>query len=366
MDDCLTEFNEDLSLVQLCRKGVCYELPKSFHWHEDILTSFDDNRFRQMLRVSRSQFHFLLGLIANDEVFQKSPERQFQVELQLAIVLFRLGSSGESASISKIASVFGVGDGGTLIKITQRVFKAFLKLQSQYLYWPDSNERSEIVRETFDELPFCIGYIDGTEIKLAEAPCKNHEAFHSRTRIYSVKVQVVCDRHLKIRHVVTGYCGSTHDAKIFKNCSIFTEKSSYFSGQQYLAGDSAYPLSSIVITPYRSNSRHLDANKRKKFNKRHSKYRVRVEHCFGVLKGRFCSLTELRMRFQNEESHQLCNEWILVCCILHNILLATTEVGDFEETSPLNIDSTESNAVDCETFEIKRQSLYNLMFGGEN
>ncbi|GBP12937.1 Protein ANTAGONIST OF LIKE HETEROCHROMATIN PROTEIN 1 [Eumeta japonica] len=181
----------------------------------------DDNRFRQMLRVDRTQFAHLLSLIENDDVFAKCSGKQFPVDIQLAVVLYRLGSSGESASIRKIASTFGIGDGGTLTKITRRVFKAFLKQLHLYIYWPDPTERSEIVRETFNELPFCVGYVDGTEIKLAEAPIKNHEAFFSRNHVYAIKAQMVCDYKRKIRDVVVGYSGSTHDAKIFKNQAIF-------------------------------------------------------------------------------------------------------------------------------------------------
>lgn len=40
------------------------------------------------------------------------------------------------------------------------------------------------------ELPFCIGYLDSTEIKLAEAPVKNQEAYFSRKYQYSIKLQV--------------------------------------------------------------------------------------------------------------------------------------------------------------------------------
>lgn len=348
-----------------CRRGVVYEVPKSIHWREDVLSSMDENRFRQMLRVSREQFAHLLSLICSDKVFTKCTGKQFPIDLQLAIVLFRLGSSGESASIAKIATFFGIGDGGTLVKITKRIFSAFLKLIQQYIFWPDSTERSEIVRETFSELPFCIGYVDGTEIKLAEAPVKNHVDYFSRCHIYALKAQIVCDYELKIRHVVTGYSGSTHDSKMLKNCSLYKEPSQFFSGQEWIAGDSAYPLSNTIITPYRSNAQHLDAIKRKQFNLQHSKFRVRVEHCFGILKGRFNSLKELRMRIHNEESQTFCNDWVLVCCILHNILIDSTDIEQFEEVSQ-NQSAVEEQLEESSrtSFEMKRQMLYHLMFPG--
>jgi len=114
---------------------------------------------------------------------------QHPIDLQLAIVLFRLGSSGNSASVRKISTTFGVGDGGTLALFTERVFTAILRLSRNYIYWPKREEREEIVSNTFHELPYCIGYIDGSKIKLFEKPPKNHEVYYSRHRIYSVKMQ---------------------------------------------------------------------------------------------------------------------------------------------------------------------------------
>ena len=102
-----------------------YIIPKSTVWYDDVLSQFDDNRFRQMLRCSKDQFLLFASQI--------SYSRSFIIKIhanhrQLAIVLFRLGPSGESASIRKIATLFGIGDGGTIQKITPRVIRTILKL----------------------------------------------------------------------------------------------------------------------------------------------------------------------------------------------------------------------------------------------
>ncbi|KAI8115356.1 Protein ANTAGONIST OF LIKE HETEROCHROMATIN PROTEIN 1 [Lucilia cuprina] len=364
VDEVLDELVENLFLVMECRRGFFNTVPKSVIWRDDILTTLDENRFRQMLRVERKQFLMLCDLIRNDPEFTKAhSSKQFTVELQLAIVLFHLGSSGESASIKKIATIFGVGDGGTILTITKRIFKAFLRLQSEYIYWPDESERNQIVLDTFDELPFCIGYIDGTEIKLAESPVEDHTSYFSRNHVYSIKAQVVCDYKRKIRHIVVGHPGSWHDARIYRNSSLFKQKEQYFTSQQWIAGDSAYPLSGLLITPYRSNSRQLDKNAQIAFNLRHSKYRVRVEHCFGILKERFGSLKQLRMRLANKNSHKLCCDWFLVCCILHNILI--DDCPRFNETD-LILENTDEDSSE-EDFsnnsgEMKRKAIYSLMF----
>ncbi|XP_037932573.1 protein ALP1-like [Teleopsis dalmanni] len=318
------------------------------------------------MRVNKNQFAYLVALISEAEIFKKANgSKQFPIGLHLAIVLYRLGSSGESASIRKVAATFGIGDGATLMKITQRIFSVFITLLTKYIVWPSSSEQEQIISDTYNELPFCIGYIDGTEIKIADAPQINHEKYFSRNHIYSIKLQAVCDYKLRIRDVVVGYAGSTHDAKVFSNSILLKEKDRFFSNQSWIAGDSAYPLSDIIIPPYRRNSQQLTSEERIQFNKRHSKYRVRVEHCFGLLKENFCSLKELRVRIKNNKSHKFCCERILVCCILHNILLTEFEsqsreeihISAEEDLPDMLLYNNESSA-----YESKRKSIYNLMF----
>ena len=134
-------------------------------------------------------------------------------------------------------------------------------------------------------------------------------------------MQVVCDHRLKIRHAIIGHHGSVHDAKMFAESSIGQHPEQFFSDKQFMAGDSAYPLSRFVITPIRQNNTEFSEHQKAKFNEHFSKARVRVENCFGKLKEIFCSLKELRFRLTNEQNHTDCCNWILACCILHNILI---------------------------------------------
>ena len=53
----------------------------------------------------------------------------------------------------------------------------------RYIYWPDGAERQQIVERTFEELPHCVGYIDGSEIKLFEKSAKNRETYFSRQNL---------------------------------------------------------------------------------------------------------------------------------------------------------------------------------------
>ncbi|XP_067625245.1 uncharacterized protein [Eurosta solidaginis] len=324
---------------------VHHSITKSHHFLQDVWPDLDERRFRTIARVSRSTFQVLYDLIKYDEIFNGPRScKQFSLETPLLVVLYRLCSSGEDATISKIASLFGVSDGGAIQNMTNRIFQAIFRVRQQFVYWPDSAERQNLVAETFDELPHCIGYVDGTEIKLVEKPLDDPEAYFSRKHVYSLKAQAVCDYKLRIRHLVLGFPGSVHDARIY-NCNLVTEASSLFTGAQWLAGDSAYKLTSTVITPSRSTSTEMTSHQRNGFNRQFSQYRIRIEHCYGILKERFNSLKELRVAIRNDESVKFACRWILVCAILHNIVIQKT-------TSLLTITflvflSTKRYALDC-------------------
>ncbi|XP_039948356.1 protein ANTAGONIST OF LIKE HETEROCHROMATIN PROTEIN 1-like [Bactrocera tryoni] len=231
-------------------------------------------------------------------------------------------AAGDGQSVRKVASLFGVGDGGTIKNVTQRIFIAILRLKNEFLYWPNERERLEIVSATSKEMPGCVGYIDGSEIKLAEAPVMQHEIYYSRKRQYSVKLQAICDYKLRIRQVTIGYPGSVHDAKIFSNCSLAKHPERFLSTSQWVAGDSAYPLKPYLITPFRQNSVEHRKEERDLINAYFSKYRVRIENCFGLLKEKFGSLKELKFRMLSTSNKKECNDWIMACCILHNMLIS--------------------------------------------
>ncbi|XP_034486475.1 protein ANTAGONIST OF LIKE HETEROCHROMATIN PROTEIN 1-like [Drosophila innubila] len=366
IDEIMDDFLDDVMVIYFCRRGIGLKVPKPIKWRYNILSSFNDEHFYQMLRVSRNQFAKLVYLIKGDKVFARysASHRQMPIELQLAIVLFRLGSSGGNASVRKIGEIFGVGNGGTVVKITERMFTAILRLMPQYIYWPDVVERQQLVERTFQELPHCVGYIGTSEIKLFEKPIENHKVYLSRQRIYSVKLQIICDHKLRIRDTVAGSPGSYPDYKIFINCPIGISTETYLSGEQWVAGDSAYPPSSFLVTPFPNDSQKMSPNKLR-FNHRHSQYRARVQNCFELLKEKFSSLKEIRLRLKDKKSAKFLCEWILVCCVLHNILLEDYDPQNLDKE--LNTNCTKRTETEsCKFYslasESKREFLCKQMF----
>ncbi|KAJ6645256.1 Protein ANTAGONIST OF LIKE HETEROCHROMATIN PROTEIN 1 [Pseudolycoriella hygida] len=366
-ENILDELEDDLSVVYLCRYSYQSKVPKSYGFYDSVFFNLDDARFKRFVRCSRQHFSIILDKIKDHPVFHgKNCEKQFSPFFQLAVVMYRLGSNGNAASIGKISGLFGIGDGGTIDRLTARVFESIIALESEYLKWPLEEERMRLIHVTWDELPHCIGYTDGTEIILEEAPSKDSESYFSRTKKYSIKLQGTCDYTLKLRHILTGFPGSVHDARIFNSCDLAVSPEKYFSGEHWAAADCAYRLTRHVLTPFRrNNSSTMSSEQKKNFNKYFSSYRVRIEHCFGILKELLPSLKGLRLRIYNKKSHEFACKWIRVCCIIYNILLPFIEMSDFdytineEKNDDINFTVAETDKVG----QAKRAALVEIILG---
>jgi hypothetical protein len=83
-----------------------------------------------------------------------------------------------------------------------------------------------------------------------------------------------------------------HDARVYANSDFFLNKAKYIEEDDYVLGDSAYPISPFLITPFKNPFNHRQCQ----FNFIYSKHRVVVENAFGRLKARFKALKELSVK----------------------------------------------------------------------
>ncbi|GAB0091140.1 hypothetical protein DMENIID0001_059490 [Sergentomyia squamirostris] len=304
VDKGMDDFYNCLALLENHRYLFRSKVAKCL-WFEEILPTYDDSRLLQYIRVSREEFTFILHEICTDPVFIAKSGNQMPVEKQLALVLYRLRSFGDSSSIAKIAALFGIGDGD-----------------------PDS--------------------------------------YFSRKKRHSIKATIICDYQHRVRYLATGVPGSVHDAKMFANMALGKDPERFLTGSEWIAGDSAYKLTERIITPFRQNSTVMDQRSRAQFNRHFSSFRVRVEQVFGMAKEKFPSLKELRFRLGSEKNHMYSCNWVMVSFILYNMLLQfNMEKGiriNFDEfTSEENDNQIEEDITNLntnDTAERKRQNIY--------
>ncbi|EXX64371.1 hypothetical protein RirG_143350 [Rhizophagus irregularis DAOM 197198w] len=235
-----------------------YRVVKSKHWWQNVLPFYDITRFKKILRMHHHSFQQLANLIRSHHVFSSQGNKpQAYVEFQLAVFLCRLGSTG---SLFEVCSRFRIGE-GTVILCTKRVIQAILAKKKRFVKWPTSEERKK-VNEGFENLgglKNVIGAVDGTYIPMRNAPNKNPEVYFIRKKCYAIHCQ---------------------------------DYSHLIQDDDYLLGDSAYPISPFLIIPFKDPS----SQKHKKFNQFHSRYRVVIENAFGRLKARFRTLKDLDIK----------------------------------------------------------------------
>jgi hypothetical protein len=138
---------------------------------------------------------------------------------------------------------------------------------------------------------------------------------------------IVCDDRKRVTYYYAGWPGSTHDNRVFQNSRLFLNKNKYFNHLEYLLGDSAYSISTIMVQAFkkRMKTSHLPTDE-KRFNTELAKVRIASEHCIGILKGRFQCLkrNNIQLKGGKKEVKQLV-DLIGACIVIHNLLINYNE-----------------------------------------
>jgi hypothetical protein len=238
---------------------------------------------------------------------------------------------------------------------TNRCIIAILSLEKQVICWPDEEEKQEIKRriKTQCEFPSCLGFIDGTLFVLENKPLLDGEDYFSRKGTYGIAGLIVCDDHKRIRHVYTGWPGCSHDARVFDNSILARQPDNFFTGAEYLLADTGYTPSTQIVPAFKKPPTRRLSEDEAQFNFKLSSIRVRVEHCIGILKGRFQSLKGLRTVIRREKDIRQLVYWIRSCCVIHNLVLQDPVEQEWLEDEGEN-DGDEDEDEDGDEEEIPR------------
>lgn len=150
--------------------------------------------FQKKLRVSPTVFDRLKELIQHHDVFHNNSHvPQHPVEIQLAILLVRVGHYGNASSPEDVAQFAGVSV-GTVINATYRCLIAFLALHDEAVMMPPEEEKENakeyVERVTCPEWRNGFLLVDGTKFALFQKPGLHGEAWFDKNKNYSVDCQV--------------------------------------------------------------------------------------------------------------------------------------------------------------------------------
>ena len=123
--------------------------------------------------------------------------------------------------------------------------------QEHVIMWPSVQEQQNIA-ETFQSrysMPGVVGVLDSTHICIP-GPSDHRDSYINRKGHPSIQLQVTCDSSLLFTDVYTGWPGSVHDARVFRNSPLQAFLEGGISPSYHVLGDSAYPLTSYVLVPF--------------------------------------------------------------------------------------------------------------------
>ncbi|KAE8184648.1 hypothetical protein CF328_g7798 [Tilletia controversa] len=288
----------------------------------------DISFFRHLVRMLPEAFDAIASLIATHEAFLVKPRHPgAPVREQLAVALYWLGRSGNGASAATVAFACGCSE-ESVIAYTGRVVDALFDHRRRILCWASQREKEDAqawVAQRAKCTEFGNGWsmVDGSLIPLAFKPGGNafHREYFDRKGQYSLNLQlVVLPTTLRIIDFVAGYKGSTQDSRAFAASDIVKRPRRYMDEGEFVWTDSGYGLSEFTCGPYD----HVVAAKSgdfRRFNYAVSNVRVRSEHAFGYLKGRFQSMTGIRVPIKDEQEHHRAVKIVVAALVAHNIAL---------------------------------------------
>lgn len=304
--------------------------------------------FRDRFRMDRDTFDVILEqLTPRLLIGDRNCPVKISAEKQLLIYIKYVATQ---MTIQTLSDLFGVCE-ATIFRLIRKISGIICKdVMPDVIKWPSGQKIHETLRE-FENLkgfPGVIGAIDGSHIPI-RTPKQNPENYINRKCFPSVVLQAVCDANMHILDLHCGWPGSVHDSRVLKNSPLFSHAQEWFPGNTHLLGDSAYPLQTWLLTPFKDYG-NLNPDQ-KKYNYLHSSTRMAIERTFGSLKGRFRRLKYVDM-LDIEEIVKL----VLSICTLHELCLLQHDVYSSDEIED-EVNDFQYILRESRTAELKRNEI---------
>nr|CAI5841467.1 unnamed protein product [Callosobruchus analis] len=272
--------------------------------------------------------------------------RRFRITKATAVVYFRNNSVSPINQLLTALLFYAtnghqinIGDHmgmnqSTVSRIVGKVSRAIAGLRNRFIKMPSTPEDILCCQNNFYRLarfPRVIGCIDGTHVKIYSPGGEDGEVYRNRKSYFSINVQLVCDRNLKINNIVARWPGSVHDATIFNHSRLRTRFEAGEFGNSVMLGDGGYPLTQYLLTPLANP----DTQPHSLYNESHIRTRNCIERTNGVWKRRFPALC-YGLHCKTETNLAI----IVATAVLHNIALT---MHDEIPPSPEGINDEELN-----------------------
>lgn len=289
------------------------------------------DNFKSTFKVSRKTFDYICSLVKEHMMakthFAFTNGKSMSLNDQVALALVRLGSGN---SLISIGDSFGAHH-STVSQVTWRFVEAIEEKGLHHLQWPSTEQEMTQIKRKFEKirgLPNCCGAIDTTHITmLLTSSDQEANTWLDRKDNHSMILQAIVDPDLRFRNIVTGWPGKMNDSSVLQSSNFFKlcQKGEMLNGNkihlseeieltEYIIGDSGFPLLPWLVTPYQG----------KELSETEAEFNKRLFETHVVAQRALARLKEVWKMIQGDmwrpDKHKL-PRFILVCCILHNIVI---------------------------------------------
>lgn len=288
-------------------------IPKITNYVEEVIPSYNYSTFKSHFRMTPGCFEQFLMIMGNVRSLRKRHHGGRPIVPLQKMLLMVLWILGTPESFRSIGDRFNVCK-STVFHCLHRVARVInSELCKLYIKWPEEGNRGAESMGKYG-INYAIGAVDGCHIPITKPILHGYDYFN-RKKFYSMVLQGICNGNLLFIDVDIRWPGGVHDARVFRTSDIFQVLPNLCEPNFFVLGDSAYPLSKWVLTPYKNYGQLTPVQLN--YNKIHSKTRVKIEHAFGLLKGRF---RRLRDCLDIKEAKDIV-EIVVASCVLHNMCI---------------------------------------------
>lgn len=267
--------------------------PRIFKDRPDFLTDLSEEDFYDRFRFTKDSFRSLLTLL-RPYIANRSRRNHALSKAERILCTLRFYATGSFLSL--LGDVHFVHK-STASRVVHEVTKAIVDHLSPTVIKMPTDERTlGHNMSTFAEksgFPGAGFAIDCTHVRI-QAPTQDPEDYVNRKLYHSINVQTVVDPVGNYVNVVARWPGSTHDAFILRDSSVWDLfESGTLKGKTIVLGDGGYPCRPWLMTPVPGLN---PTQAQTRYNRALSSARMAVEMSYGRLKRRWHVLHgEIRM-----------------------------------------------------------------------
>ena len=261
----------------------CRRFLRNKGWWETVRDNYEDKRFYETFRMSRTTFYHILDKISDQIEKQRVVEEPISPDFRLAVTIYKLSRGdyiytiGEMCGLAK-ATVC------TIVSETCKVIVDTLWNDTVKKPFPSSHEDFKHSMEKFGEewqFPYAFSAVDGSHLPI-ECPNGGAQAmkqYFNFKGFYSIVLMTLFGAEYRFTWASVGAPGNTHDSTLLQSTDLWkkivdgsiipsvAQQVENVEIPPLILGDGAFPLRTWIMKP------HGDAilpDDKRYFNYRHS------------------------------------------------------------------------------------------------